>query len=92
MVSMNFFDKISEKVKTIILNKKDKYYIVALYKQVKEGDAPIDNSNITDPEELCIWNEWNKLRGINQELMMNKYCDYITLITNWQKKKIYKYD
>jgi acyl-CoA-binding protein len=92
MVSMNYFDKIAEKVKILVLNKRDQYYFKALYKQVKEGDAPTDNSNITDPYELCIWNEWNKLRGNNQELMMNKYCDYITLILNWQNKKIYKYD
>ena len=92
MVSMNFFDKKSEKFKTLILNKKDKYYLGALYKQVKEGDASIDNTNIIDPDELCIWNEWNKLRGNNQELVMNKYCDHLTLIINWQNKKIYKYD
>ena len=89
---MNYFEKTADKVKTMVLNKKDQYYLAALYKQVKEGDASLDNSNITDPNELGVWNEWNKLRGINQEMLMNKYCDYITLITNWQKKSIYKYD
>jgi acyl-CoA-binding protein len=90
MVSMNYFDKIAEKVKTLILNKRDQYYFGALYKQVKEGDAPTDNSNITDVDELGVWNEWNKLRGMNQEILLNKYCDYITLIINWQEKGIYK--
>ena len=92
MVSMNYFDKTAENAKTLILNRRDKYYLSALYKQVKEGDAPIDNSNITDPDELGVWNEWNKLRGTNQEIIMNKYCDYITLITGWQQKNFYKYD
>jgi len=92
MVSMNYFDKTVDKVKTMVLNKKDQYYLGALYKQVKEGDASLDNSNITDPNELVIWNEWNQLRGINKEILMNKYCDYITLITNWQKISIYKND
>jgi acyl-CoA-binding protein len=92
MVSMNFFDKTAEKIKTFNLNKHDQYYFNALYKQVKEGNAPVDNSSITDIEELYIWNEWNKLRGTNQEIIMNKYCDYITLIINWQKKNIYKYN
>ncbi len=89
---MNYFDKIVEKTKTLKLNTRDKYYLAGLYKQVKEGDAPIDNSSITDQEELNVWTEWNKLRGMNQEILMNKYCDYITLITNWQEKNIYKYD
>jgi acyl-CoA-binding protein len=92
MVSMNYFDRIADKAKTMVLNKIDQYYVGALYKQVKEGDASSDNSNITDPVELGIWNEWNKLRGMNQEIIMNKYCDYIKLITNWQEKDIYKYD
>ncbi len=92
MVSMNYFDKTAEKVKTLILNKQDKYYLTALYKQIKEGDASIDNSNITELDELGVWNEWNKLRGKNQEILMNKYCDYITLIINKQQKNIYKYD
>jgi hypothetical protein len=43
------------------LNKYDQYYLDALYKQVKEGNAPTDNSSITDLDELGIWNEWNKL-------------------------------
>ena len=89
---MNYFDKTADKVKTMVLNKKDQYYLEALYKQVKEGDASLDNSNISDPNELGVWNEWNKLRGINQEMLMNKYCDYITLITNWQKISFYKND
>jgi len=92
MVSISYFDKTVDKAKTLILNKRDKNYLAALYKQVKEGDAPIDNSNITDPDELDIWNEWNKLRGSYLEIIMNKYCDYITLIINWQQKNIYKYD
>lgn len=89
---MNYFDKTADKVKTMVLNKKDQSYLGALYKQVKEGDASLDNSNISDPNELVVWNEWNKLRGINQEMLMNKYCDYITLITNWQKISFYKND
>ena len=75
-----------------IISSSEFLYFNALYKQVKEGNAPVDNSSITDIEELYIWNEWNKLRGNNQELVMNKYCDHLTLIINWQNKKIYKYD
>ena len=78
---MNYFDKTADKVKTMVLNKRDQYYLAALYKQVKEGNASLDNSNITDPNELGVWNEWNKLKGINQEMLMNKYCDYITPVS-----------
>lgn len=92
MVSMNYFDKIVVKTKTLTLNRRDKYYLNGMYKQIKEGDASLDSSNITDSEELNEWNEWNKLRGINQELIMNKYCDYFTHITNLQERNIYKYD
>jgi acyl-CoA-binding protein len=92
MVSMNYFDKTVDKAKTLTLNKRDKYYLEALYKQVKEGDVTKDNSDITDPDELDVWNEWNKLKGMKQEIVMNKYCDYITLIINWQEKNIYNYN
>jgi acyl-CoA-binding protein len=92
MVSMNYFDKIAENVKSMILNKRDQYFLGALYRQIKEGNTTTDNSNITDVDELGVWNEWNKLRGMNQEILMNKYCDYITLIINWQEKGIYKYN
>ena len=89
---MNYFDKIAENVKSMILNKRDQYFLGALYRQIKEGNTTTDNSNITDVDELGVWNEWNKLRGMNQEILMNKYCDYITLIINWQEKGIYKYN
>ena len=89
---MSFFDKTVEKAKTFVLNKGDQYYLDGLYKKVKEGDAPTDNSSITDPNELAIWNEWNKNGGMNQETAMNKYCDYISLIIDKQRRDIYKYN
>jgi acyl-CoA-binding protein len=92
MVSMSYFDKTVEKSSTLKLKKSDTYYLNGLYNQVKIGNAPIDSSNITDINELCVWNEWNKNRNMNQEICMNKYCDYITMIIGLQEKNVYKYD
>ena len=90
MVSMNFFQKNVEKLKTLEINTGDKYYLDGLYNQVMFGDNTTDNNKITDIDELGIWNEWNNNRGKNQEICMNKYCDYISIIINLQKGDIYK--
>lgn len=39
MVSMNYFDKIAEKVKTLVLNKRDQYYF-----RVATSSTKLDNS------------------------------------------------
>ena len=51
---MSYFDKTVEKSSTLKINKSDAYYLNGLYNQVKIGNAPIDSSNITDTNELCI--------------------------------------
>ena len=89
MVSMIFFQKNVEKVKTMEINNEDKYYLGGLYNQVMFGDNTTDNSKITDPDELGIWNEWNNDRGMIQEIAMNKYCDYINTINDLKKHNIY---
>jgi len=89
MVSMKFFENSVEKVKTMEINNEDKYYLGGLYNQVIFGDNNTDNTGITDPDELGIWNEWNKFRGMIQEIAMNKYCDYINTIIILQKNNIY---
>jgi len=90
MVSMNFFQKNVEKLKLLEINTEDKYYLSGLYNQVMFGDNTTDNNKITDIDELGIWNEWNNNREKNQEICMNKYCDYISLIIDLQKSNIYK--
>ena len=90
MVSMNFFQKNVEKLKLLEINTEDKYYLGGLYNQVMFGDNTTDNNKITDIDELGIWNEWNNNREKNQEICMNKYCDYISLIIDLQKSNIYK--
>jgi acyl-CoA-binding protein len=89
MVSMNFFKKNLEKVKTMEINNEDKYYLGGLYNQVMFGDNTTDNTGTTDPDELGIWNEWSKFRGMIKEIAMNKYCDYINTIIILQQNNIY---
>lgn len=87
---MRFFEEKVKKIKTMEINNSDKYYLSGLYNQVIYGDNTTDNSNITDPDELGIWNEWKNNLGMKQDIAMNKYCDYINTIINLMNKNIYK--
>jgi len=90
MVSERVFEENVKKINTLEINKSDKYYLDGLYNQVVYGDNTTDSSIITDPDELGIWNEWNKNIGMKKDIAMNKYCDYVKTINNLIEKNIYK--